>query len=51
MNPMEHKKAGESYKRRLPVVRSEDVEFSADVADRDDLEAQKRADAAERRQR
>lgn len=50
MNPMEKKRANEPYKRRLPIVRSEDVEFSAEAADQDDLEAQKRADAADRRQ-
>jgi|GEM_PF-1550992 hypothetical protein len=36
--------------RRLPVGRNEDVEYSAELADADDLEAQERAKAADRRQ-
>ncbi|MFC4103995.1 YfhD family protein [Paenibacillus xanthanilyticus] len=33
----------------LPIGKNEDVEFSAELADADDLEAQKRAAAADAR--
>ncbi|CDN42159.1 MULTISPECIES: YfhD family protein [Paenibacillus] len=33
----------------LPLGKSEDVEFSRDLADRDDLEAMQRAEEADRR--
>jgi len=35
---------------QLPVGRNEDVEYSAELTDADDLEAQERAEAADRRQ-
>lgn len=34
----------------LPVAKQEDVEFSAEIADRDDFEAAERAQAADERQ-
>ncbi|NOU85236.1 YfhD family protein [Paenibacillus sp. LMG 31460] len=34
----------------LPVVKNEDVEFAAEVADEDDFEAAERAQAADYRQ-
>jgi hypothetical protein len=34
----------------LPVAKQEDVEFSAEVADKDDFEAAQRAQAADDRQ-
>ncbi|WNR46362.1 YfhD family protein [Paenibacillus roseipurpureus] len=36
--------------RNLPVAKQEDVEFSSEVADRDDFEAAERAEAADQRQ-
>jgi hypothetical protein len=36
--------------RRLPIVKAQDVEFSMDEADAEDLEAMERAEAAEKRQ-
>jgi len=36
--------------KRLPIGRNEDVEYSEELADADDLEAQERAEAADRRQ-
>lgn len=36
--------------KHLPVAKSEDVEFSAELADADDLEALERADEADCRQ-
>ncbi len=36
--------------RRLPIVKAQDVEFSMDQADEEDLEAMERAEAAEKRQ-
>jgi hypothetical protein len=41
----------QSQKRKnLPIVRNEDVEFSTEKADFDDLEALQRADTADNRQ-
>lgn len=37
-------------KRKLPVAKAQDVEFSMDAADQDDLEAIERAEAADKRQ-
>ncbi|WP_082927949.1 YfhD family protein [Paenibacillus oryzisoli] len=37
-------------RNNLPVAKQEDVEFSAEVADRDDFEAAERAKAADDRQ-
>ncbi|MBN2983289.1 MULTISPECIES: YfhD family protein [Cohnella] len=34
---------------KLPVASAEDVEFSQELADEDDLEAQQRAEEADRR--
>jgi hypothetical protein len=45
----QHGMAG--MKRRLPTAQNEDVEFSAEAADSDDLEAQQRAESADARQR
>lgn len=36
--------------QNLPVAKQEDVEFSAEVADKDDFEAAERAQAADDRQ-
>jgi hypothetical protein len=36
--------------RRLPIVKAQDVEFSIDEADEEDLEAMERAEAADKRQ-
>jgi hypothetical protein len=36
--------------RKLPIAKNEKVEFSADLADVDDIEAVKRAEAADNRQ-
>ncbi len=35
---------------KLPIAKNEDVEFSAELADQDDKEAQARADQADARQ-
>ncbi|UJF35054.1 YfhD family protein [Paenibacillus hexagrammi] len=35
---------------QLPVAKNEDVEFSSEIADRDDMEAVQRAHAADARQ-
>ncbi|MZQ81922.1 YfhD family protein [Paenibacillus sp. 5J-6] len=35
---------------QLPVAKNEDVEFAAEVADKDDFEAAERAKAADHRQ-
>lgn len=40
----------ESKKKKLPINKLEDVEFSSELADQDDIEAQKRAQQADRRQ-
>lgn len=37
-------------KNRLPIAKNEDVEFSAELADSDDLEAEERAALADARQ-
>jgi hypothetical protein len=37
-------------KRQLPIGKKEDVEFSEDVADREDFKALKRAQRADNRQ-
>jgi hypothetical protein len=37
-------------KEKIPVIKAEDVEFSRELADRDDFEAIKRARRADRRQ-
>jgi hypothetical protein len=39
----------EDHQNELPVDSAEDVEFSEELADRDDKEAQERAAAADRR--
>lgn len=43
--------ATEEMKGRLPVAKSQDVEFSMEEADAEDLEAIERAEAADKRQR
>jgi len=40
----------EERKHDLPVAKNEDVEFSRELADEDDLEALERMEAADRRQ-
>jgi hypothetical protein len=40
----------EEKSKKLPIVRNEDVEFSSEKADGDDLEALQRADVADNRQ-
>lgn len=37
-------------KKQLPIAKNEDVEFTAELADEDDMEAQLRAKAADYRQ-
>ncbi len=37
-------------KNRLPIAKNEDIEFSAELADSDDLEAEERAALADARQ-
>ncbi len=39
----------DNERKRLPVAREEDVEYSEELADRDDREAVERAEAADRR--
>ncbi|MFD2672426.1 YfhD family protein [Marinicrinis sediminis] len=39
-----------TQEQKLPISKNEDVEFSMDQADAADLEALKRADAADKRQ-
>ncbi|TCZ77254.1 YfhD family protein [Paenibacillus albiflavus] len=41
---------GQSEASKLPTGRNEDVEFSSDIADAEDLEAVLRAKAADERQ-
>lgn len=40
----------EQANRNLPTAKNEDMEFSAELADQDDMEAAERADAADYRQ-
>lgn len=47
---MEKEKQGNLQNNRIPVVKAQDVEFSMDEADKDDLEAIERAEAASKRQ-
>ena len=39
----------DQHNQKLPVTHSEDVQYNAELADADDLEAQARADAADER--
>ncbi|WP_261305693.1 YfhD family protein [Paenibacillus andongensis] len=43
-------KQNQKQQSELPVVKNEDVEFAAEVADADDFEAAERAQAADYRQ-
>jgi len=43
-------KDAKGQERQLPVGKNEDVEFSRELADEDDLEALERMHAADRRQ-
>ncbi|MBP1961486.1 YfhD family protein [Paenibacillus aceris] len=43
-------KQSQDKANQLPVSKNEDVEFAAEVADRDDFEAAERAEAADHRQ-
>lgn len=47
---MENKKHNENMNKELPTSRVEDVEFSMDLADAEDMEALERAEQADRRQ-
>lgn len=40
----------EQHEEKLPTGKKEDVEFSMDLADEEDLKAKKRAEEADRRQ-
>ncbi|WP_426447841.1 YfhD family protein [Paenibacillus sp. S-38] len=40
----------ERSNHQLPIAKNEDVEFSSELADANDLEAQERADLADARQ-
>ncbi|AEI42679.1 YfhD family protein [Paenibacillus mucilaginosus] len=40
----------ERSRSQLPIAKNEDVEFSSELADANDLEAQERADLADARQ-
>ncbi|MEK0312986.1 YfhD family protein [Cohnella sp. 56] len=42
-------KRNKSDKHQLPLAKAEDVEFAAERADQDDLEALRRSEEAERR--
>lgn len=46
----QYEEAGRQRKDNLPVAKKEDVEFSAEVADAEDLEAVERAEAADQRE-
>nr|WP_090815937.1 YfhD family protein [Paenibacillus sp. yr247] len=43
-------KKNQQEQRQLPVVKNEDVEFAAEIADENDFEAAERAQAADYRQ-
>ncbi|MEB3100710.1 YfhD family protein [Ferviditalea candida] len=47
----QHEETNRQQNNNLPVAKREDVEFSAEAADADDLEAVERAEAAEQRQK
>ncbi|MDB5052240.1 MAG: YfhD-like protein [Bacilli bacterium] len=49
-NQSQEKSRNQSQKENLPVAVNEDVEFSAEQADSQDVEAQARANAADQRQ-
>ncbi|WP_274363238.1 YfhD family protein [Paenibacillus thermotolerans] len=42
--------AGQQRQNHLPIAKNEDVEFSRELADEEDMEAMKRMEAADRRQ-
>lgn len=44
---MDNQKPFEQNRNELPIAKNEDVEYSAELADADDLEAQQRAEAAD----
>ncbi|MGO4498458.1 YfhD family protein [Paenibacillus sp. 2RAB27] len=46
----ENNKRKQQDANHLPIVKNEDVEFAAEVADKDDFEASERAQAADDRQ-
>ncbi|WP_082562148.1 MULTISPECIES: YfhD family protein [unclassified Paenibacillus] len=46
----ENKKQKQQSANQLPIVKNEDVEFAAEVADADDFEAAERAQSADYRQ-
>lgn len=41
---------GKKRDKQLPIVKAEDVEFSAELADKEDRQAQARAKAADKRE-
>ncbi|MGD8192265.1 YfhD family protein [Brevibacillus ginsengisoli] len=43
-------KTGKIADKNVPIGKSEDVQYQSSLADADDIEAQKRADAADSRQ-
>ncbi|MGC5327592.1 YfhD family protein [Brevibacillus sp. SYSU BS000544] len=43
-------KTGKIADKNMPIGKSEDVQYNSRMADADDVEAQKRADAADNRQ-
>lgn len=45
-----YQEADRQRKDNLPIAKGEDVEFSSEVADEDDMEAVQRAESAEQRQ-
>ncbi|MDQ1912897.1 YfhD family protein [Paenibacillus sp. GD4] len=47
---MANKKQQNERSRQLPIAKNEDVEFSAELADADDMEAAERGDQADARQ-
>lgn len=42
--------AGQNRNNKLPIAKNEDVEFSRELADEEDMEALERMEAADRRQ-
>ncbi|MFF2155947.1 YfhD family protein [Paenibacillus chitinolyticus] len=49
-NRNEHEEISEQISQLIPIGKNEDVEFSSEEADAEDLEALQRANAADRRQ-
>ncbi|MFB7812666.1 YfhD family protein [Paenibacillus chitinolyticus] len=49
-NRNEHEEVSEQISQLIPIGKNEDVEFSSEEADAEDLEALQRANAADSRQ-